>query len=189
MSLLHSSNRRRQTRKRQIYDGMRWLKATLIRGNGQVSFLFQSSACQPNTNSPTSKRLTSASSTTSVCSTGLHRGEIYCNLWCGLRSFQSESFGCTLSVPFTEPEHRFLFIAGWNQCVLTAILALSATHMAYQTGSAGTRRLAEQYRISALSGLTLATGDMTREASAYPRESSDAILAAQVLLSWQCASW
>ena len=61
--------------------------------------------------------------------------------------------------------------------------------MAYQTGSIGTRKLAETYRVNALSGLTLATGDLNREASAYPREASDAILAAQVLLSWQCASW
>ena len=70
-----------------------------------------------------------------------------------------------------------------------ALLALSATHMAYYTGSIGTRRLAEQYRVKALNGLTLATGDLNREASAYPPEASDAILAAQVLLSWQCAQW
>ena len=66
--------------------------------------------------------------------------------------------------------------------VMSALLALSASHLAWQTKNAETMNLAYHHRGVALKGLHEAIG-------AFSRENSDAILAASMLLSWQATEW
>ncbi|KAI9814215.1 MAG: hypothetical protein M1827_003381 [Pycnora praestabilis] len=63
-----------------------------------------------------------------------------------------------------------------------SVLAFSATHLAWITDSSETRNVAFQYRGVALKGLHEAI-------SSFSKETSDAILAASVLLSWHAAEW
>ena len=65
---------------------------------------------------------------------------------------------------------------------MNALLALSASHLAWQTKSCGTDNLAYHHRGVALKGLHEAIG-------AFSRENSEAILAASILLSWQATDW
>lgn len=66
--------------------------------------------------------------------------------------------------------------------VMSALLALSASHLAWQTKNHDTDNLVHQYRGVALKALHEAIG-------AFSRESSEAILAASMLLSWQAPEW
>ncbi|OAP65011.1 hypothetical protein AYL99_00983 [Fonsecaea erecta] len=66
--------------------------------------------------------------------------------------------------------------------VMSALLALSASHLAWQTKNADTDNLAYHHRGVALKGLHQAIG-------AFSRENSEAILAASILLSWQSTEW
>ncbi|KIY01920.1 uncharacterized protein Z520_02058 [Fonsecaea multimorphosa CBS 102226] len=66
--------------------------------------------------------------------------------------------------------------------VMSALLALSASHLAWQTKNADTENLAYHHRGVALKGLHQAIG-------AFSRENSEAILAASILLSWQSTEW
>lgn len=77
---------------------------------------------------------------------------------------------------------RFLAIALSNEFVMSAILALSASHLAWMTQNPETENLAYHHRGVALGGLQEAIG-------AFSRENSDAILAASMLLSWQATEW
>jgi hypothetical protein len=63
-----------------------------------------------------------------------------------------------------------------------ALLALSATHLAWLTECPLTANMAYEHRGIALKGLHEAIG-------AFSRENSDAVLAASLLLSWQATEW
>ncbi|KAI1914135.1 hypothetical protein LOZ53_006777 [Ophidiomyces ophidiicola] len=76
----------------------------------------------------------------------------------------------------------FLAIALSNDFVMSAILALSASHLAWMTQNQDTENLAYHHRGVALKGLHEAIGG-------FSRENSDAILAASLLLSWQATEW
>ena len=65
---------------------------------------------------------------------------------------------------------------------MSAILAFSATHMAWITRSIETNNLAYHHRGIALKGLQAAIGE-------FSEDNSDAALAASVLLSWQASDW
>ena len=77
---------------------------------------------------------------------------------------------------------RLLEIALGNDFVMSAILALSASHLAWQTENQETEQLSAYHRGGALKGLHEAIGS-------FSRENSDAILAASMLLSWQATEW
>ncbi|KAK2813783.1 hypothetical protein FQN50_000183 [Emmonsiellopsis sp. PD_5] len=76
----------------------------------------------------------------------------------------------------------FLAIALSNDFVMSAILALSASHIAWMTQNQETKNLSYHHRGVALKGLHEAIG-------AFSRENADAILAASMLLSWQATEW
>ncbi|CAL8574280.1 hypothetical protein XPA_000245 [Xanthoria parietina] len=76
----------------------------------------------------------------------------------------------------------FLNAAEGYDFVMSAVLAFAATHLAWLTRSTETKNLAYQHRGVALKGLHDAIGH-------FSRESSDAILAASILLSWQTSDW
>ncbi|WEW54673.1 hypothetical protein PRK78_000095 [Emydomyces testavorans] len=76
----------------------------------------------------------------------------------------------------------FLGIALSNDFVMSAILALSASHLAWMSQNQDTENLAYQHRGVALKGLHEAIGS-------FSRENADAILAASLLLSWQATEW
>ena len=63
-----------------------------------------------------------------------------------------------------------------------AVLALSATHMAWLTECPLVKQMAYEHRGIALKGLHEAIGS-------FSRENSDAVLAASLLLSWQATEW
>ena len=63
-----------------------------------------------------------------------------------------------------------------------ALLALSATHLAWLTDCPLTDNMAYEHRGIALKGLQEAIG-------AFSRQNSDAVLAASLLLSWQATEW
>ncbi|ERF70927.1 hypothetical protein EPUS_02450 [Endocarpon pusillum Z07020] len=87
--------------------------------------------------------------------------------------------GCTV---WAQKMPAFLAIALSNDFVLSAVLALSASHLAWQTKNTETEHLAYQHRGVALKGLHEAIG-------AFARDNSEAILAASMLLSWQAIEW
>ncbi|EER26884.1 Fungal Zn binuclear cluster domain containing protein [Coccidioides posadasii C735 delta SOWgp] len=76
----------------------------------------------------------------------------------------------------------FLAIALSSDFVMSAILALSASHLAWMTQNQDTEHLAYHHRGVALKGLHEAIGS-------FSRGNSDAILAASLLLSWQATEW
>ena len=65
---------------------------------------------------------------------------------------------------------------------MSAILALSASHLAWETNDSETENLAYHHRGVALKGLHEAIGS-------FSRDNSEAILAASMLLSWQATEW
>lgn len=72
----------------------------------------------------------------------------------------------------------FLAIALSNDFIMSAILALSAFHLAFLTRNRETKQLAYHYKVTALHGLQTAIGS-------FSKENCDAVLAASILLSWQ----
>ena len=78
--------------------------------------------------------------------------------------------------------HSFLAIALSNDFVMSAILALAASHLAWKTNDSETDHIAYHHRGVALKGLHEAIG-------AFSRDNSEAILAASMLLSWQATEW
>lgn len=70
------------------------------------------------------------------------------------------------------------------QCdfVMSAVLAFSACHLAWQTRNTETENLAYYHRGVALKGLHEGIG-------AFSRANSESILAASMLLSWQATEW
>lgn len=65
---------------------------------------------------------------------------------------------------------------------MSAILALSAWHLAWLTENTETDHLAYHHRGVAFKGLHEAI-------SAFSQRNSDAILAASMILSWQATEW
>jgi hypothetical protein len=65
---------------------------------------------------------------------------------------------------------------------MSSVLALSASHLAWQTKNPDTQNLAYHHRGVALKGLHEAIGD-------FSERNSEAILAASMLLSWQATEW
>ena len=79
-------------------------------------------------------------------------------------------------------DFSLITVALSHDFVMSAMLALSASHLAWQTKNPDTDNLAYHHRGVALKGLHEAIGD-------FSRENSDAILAASMLLSWQATEW
>ncbi|KAJ9268214.1 transcriptional regulator family: Fungal Specific TF [Paecilomyces variotii] len=77
---------------------------------------------------------------------------------------------------------HFLAIGVSNDFVMSSILALSASHLAWITKDRETDNLAYHHRGVAIKGLQGAIG-------AFSRENCDAILSASILLSWQITEW
>ncbi|OJJ45713.1 hypothetical protein ASPZODRAFT_133578 [Penicilliopsis zonata CBS 506.65] len=77
---------------------------------------------------------------------------------------------------------NFLAIALSNDYVMSSILALSASHLAWITHNQETTQLAYHHRATAFRGLKRAIG-------AFSKDNSDALLAASILLSWQATEW
>jgi hypothetical protein len=77
---------------------------------------------------------------------------------------------------------RFLKIGTDYGFVMHALLALSATHLAWLTDCPLTANMAYEHRGIALKGLHEAIGT-------FSRQNSDAVLAASLLLSWQATEW
>ena len=77
---------------------------------------------------------------------------------------------------------RLIAAALSHDFAMSALLALSASHLAWQTKNPDTDNLAYHHRGVALKGLHEAIG-------AFSRENSEAILAASILLSWQATDW
>ncbi|MCJ1311541.1 hypothetical protein MMC25_005214 [Agyrium rufum] len=92
-------------------------------------------------------------------------------------------------VPWIQRLPDFLAIANWREFVMHAILALSATHLAYVTGSPSTDRMALEHRQKSLEGLSTAMGELSQSAGEFFQPNADALLAAQLLLSWQVKEW
>jgi len=69
-----------------------------------------------------------------------------------------------------------------HEFVMSSILALSATHLAWMTNSQETNNLAYFHRGVALKGLQEAIGN-------FSKGNADAVLAASILLSWQVSDW
>ncbi|EXJ92048.1 hypothetical protein A1O3_00598 [Capronia epimyces CBS 606.96] len=65
---------------------------------------------------------------------------------------------------------------------MSALLALSASHLAWQTNNRDTDNLAQYHRGVALKGLHEAIGR-------FSRDNSEPILAASIMLSWQSTEW
>ena len=77
---------------------------------------------------------------------------------------------------------RLLAIAVTSEFVMSSVLALSALHMAYVTGSQETLNISNHHRKIASKGLQVALG-------AFSKENCDAVLAASLILSWQASDW
>ena len=101
---------------------------------------------------------------------------------------QSGHIGCLRRLAQDGSRHvvdsvcRFLRIALISDIVMSAILALSASHLAWSTKNQHTEQLAYHHRGIALKGLHEAIGG-------FSRENSEAILTASILLSWQATEW
>lgn len=76
----------------------------------------------------------------------------------------------------------FIKIGATYGFVMHAVLALSATHIAWLTDCPLVSQMAYEHRGIALKGLHEAIGS-------FSRENSDAVLAASLLLSWQATEW
>ena len=65
---------------------------------------------------------------------------------------------------------------------MSAVLAFSASHLAWMTENSETQHLAYHHRGEAIKGLHEAIG-------LFSKNNSEAILAASILLSWQATEW
>ncbi|KAF4213383.1 hypothetical protein CNMCM5878_000017 [Aspergillus fumigatiaffinis] len=76
----------------------------------------------------------------------------------------------------------FLSLALSNDFVMSSILTLSASHLAWITRNQETKQLAYHHRGIAIKGLHKAIGT-------FSKENCEAILASSMLLSWQASDW
>jgi len=77
---------------------------------------------------------------------------------------------------------RIIKIGATESYVMHALLAFSAMHIAFLTGCPLVGSMAYEHKGIALKGLQEAI-------SSFSRETSDAILAASLVLSWQATDW
>jgi hypothetical protein len=96
---------------------------------------------------------------------------------CKLKSYRG---GAGMS--HADVKNRFMKIGATYNFVMHALLALSATHIAWLTDCPLVNQMAFEHRGIALKGLHEAIGT-------FSRENSDAVLAASLLLSWQATDW
>jgi hypothetical protein len=78
--------------------------------------------------------------------------------------------------------HSIIRIGATNGYVMHALLAFSAMHVAHLTDCPLVGNIAYEHRGIALKGLQEAI-------STFSRETSDAVLAASLVLSWQATDW
>jgi len=83
---------------------------------------------------------------------------------------------------WTRQIPTILRIGATHSYVLHALLAFSAMHLAYLTNCPAVGNMAYEHRGVALSGLQEAI-------NTFSKETSDAILAASLVLSWQATDW
>jgi len=83
---------------------------------------------------------------------------------------------------WTNRSCRLISIGATHPYVLHALLAFSAMHLAFLTSCPAVGNMAYEHRGAALKGLQEAI-------STFSRETSDAILAASLVLSWQATDW
>ncbi|KAK4104777.1 hypothetical protein N658DRAFT_188789 [Parathielavia hyrcaniae] len=83
---------------------------------------------------------------------------------------------------WTRQIPTIISIGATHRYVLHALLAFSAMHLAYLTGCPAVGNMAYEHRGIALKGLQEAI-------STFSRGTSDAILAASLVLSWQATDW
>lgn len=100
----------------------------------------------------------------------------------GLGRFHCKFCGLELRVRNTNQVPSLLKIGSNYQFVMHALLALSATHLAWLTDCPLTANMAYVHRGIALKGLHEAIGE-------FSRQNSDAVLGASLLLSWQATEW
>ncbi|RMZ89587.1 hypothetical protein DV736_g3198, partial [Chaetothyriales sp. CBS 134916] len=93
-----------------------------------------------------------------------------------------QSRGYSQCTPWASKMPSLITVALSHDFVMSALLAMSAYHLAWQTQNSDTKNLAYHHQGVALKGLHEAIG-------AFSRDNSDAILAASMLLSWQAAEW
>ncbi|PLB48855.1 putative C6 transcription factor [Aspergillus steynii IBT 23096] len=86
---------------------------------------------------------------------------------------------CTI---WAQKMPSFLSTALSHDFVMSSILTLSASHLAWITRNKETKQLAYHHRGVAIQGLHKAIG-------AFSRTNCEAILAASILLSWQASEW
>lgn len=77
---------------------------------------------------------------------------------------------------------NLLSIGATTPYVMHAVLAFSAMHIAFMAECDGVKNMASEHRALAISGLHAAIGS-------FSRETSDAILAASLVLSWLASDW
>jgi hypothetical protein len=82
----------------------------------------------------------------------------------------------------TGRPNRIIRIGATNDYVMHALLAFSAMHIAWMTDCNLVGHLSYEHRGVALKGLQEAIGS-------FSRETSDAVLAASLVLSWQATDW
>ncbi|CAK7568102.1 MAG: hypothetical protein SEPTF4163_006085, partial [Sporothrix epigloea] len=94
-----------------------------------------------------------------------------------LRSVNAEGFTI-----WTRQIPAIIGIGATNAYVMHALLAFSASHMTYLNECPIVGIIADEHRVIALKGLQEAIGT-------FSRATSDAILAASLVLSWQATDW
>ncbi|RFU73800.1 hypothetical protein TARUN_8446 [Trichoderma arundinaceum] len=96
--------------------------------------------------------------------------------------YQLQAFGANNFTLWTRHIPTLLKIGATTPYVMHALLAFSAMHIAFLTDCPLVGSMAFEHRGKALSGLHAAIGS-------FSRDTSDAILAASLVLSWQATDW
>ncbi|KAL2195072.1 hypothetical protein P885DRAFT_62321 [Corynascus similis CBS 632.67] len=97
-------------------------------------------------------------------------------------SHQMQELGANDFTLWTRQIPTLISIGATHPYVLHALLAFSAMHLAFLTSCPAVGNMAYEHRGAALKGLQEAI-------STFSRETSDAILAASLVLSWQATDW
>lgn len=101
---------------------------------------------------------------------------------CGLaRSLRASPYFGLSNVP-ADSRDSIMKIGATHRYVMEALLAFSAMHIAFLTDCPMVGNMAYVHRGSALKGLQEAI-------NSFSRETSDAVLAASLVLSWQATDW
>lgn len=90
--------------------------------------------------------------------------------------------GYSQCIPWTSKMSNLIMVALSSDYTMNALLALSASHLAWQTKNLDTEHLAYHHRGIAIKGLHEAL-------STFSEHNSEAILAASILLIWQAKDW